>query len=51
MLEREPGGEEQRDNVGRFTGGLWELFPPREDPSLEGMRGQGDLPIYETPEG
>lgn len=51
MVEREPGGEEQRDNVGRYTGGLWELFPPREDAVLDGMRGQGDVPIYEAPAG
>jgi hypothetical protein len=51
MLEREPGGEEKSDNVGRFSGGLWELFPPSGDPSLDGMRGQGDLPIYQEPVG
>ena len=52
MLEREPGGEEQRDNVGRFTGGLWDIFPEAEDEVLDGMRRQGDLPIYQstTPE-
>lgn len=55
MLDREPGGEEQRDNAGRYTGGLWDIFPEQEDESLDGMRRQGDLPIYEatagTPEG
>jgi hypothetical protein len=51
MLDREPGGDEQRDNVGRFTGGLWEIFPPSDDASLDGMRGQGDLPIYQQPVG
>lgn len=52
MLEREPGeGEETSDNVGRFSGGLWEVFPPSGDASLDGMRGQGDLPIYQQPVG
>lgn len=52
MLEREPGDtEETSDNVGRFSGGLWELFPPSGDEALDGMRGQGDLPIYQQPVG
>jgi hypothetical protein len=52
MLEREPGdGEETSDNVGRFSGGLWEIFPPSDDAVLDGMRGQGDLPIYQQPVG
>jgi len=46
MLDRQPGGEEKHDNVGRFTGGLWDVFPPSDDPSLDGMRGQGDVPIF-----
>jgi hypothetical protein len=52
MLEREPSGEESRDNVGRFTGGLWSIFPESGAEVLDGMRGQGDLPIYHlaTPE-
>ncbi len=52
MLEREPGdSEETSDNVGRFSGGLWEVFPPSGDAVLDGMRGQGDLPIYQQPVG
>lgn len=52
MLEREPGdSEETSDNVGRFTGGLWEVFPPGGDPVLDGMRGQGDLPIFQQSAG
>ncbi len=52
MLERQPGeGEETSDNVGRFSGGLWEVFPPSGDAVLDGMRGQGDLPIYQQPVG
>jgi hypothetical protein len=47
MLGREPSGEEKVDNVGRFSGGLWEMFPPSGDASLDGMRGQGDLPIFQ----
>lgn len=52
MLDREPGGEEERDNVGRFSGGLWEVFPEADAEVLDGMRRQGDLPIYQaaTPE-
>jgi hypothetical protein len=51
MLERQPGGEEQRDNVGRFSGGLWDIFPEAEDAALDGMRRQGDLPIYQAQPG
>ncbi|MDQ4045516.1 MAG: hypothetical protein M3173_08735 [Chloroflexota bacterium] len=47
MLEREPGGEESRDNVGRFSGGLWDIFPDQDAEVLDGMRRQGDLPIYQ----
>ncbi|HEV2128991.1 MAG TPA: hypothetical protein VGR22_10270 [Thermomicrobiales bacterium] len=47
MLEREPGGEESRDNVGRFSGGLWDIFPEQDAEVLDGMRRQGDLPIYQ----
>lgn len=48
MLDREPGDEEQRDNVGRYTGGLWNIFPEQDNDSLDGMRRQGDLPVYEA---
>lgn len=48
MLDREPGGEEERDEVGRFSGGLWEIFPEQNAAVLDGMRFQGDLPIYEA---
>lgn len=52
MLDREPGGEEEQDNVGRFSGGLWDVFPEENAQVLDGMRRQGDLPIYQsaTPE-
>lgn len=52
MLNREPGGEETQDNVGRFSGGLWDIFPEQDAVVLDGMRRQGDLPIYQvgTPE-
>lgn len=52
MLDREPEGEESRDNVGRFTGGLWNIFPEEDAAALDGMRRQGDLSIYQAqPEG
>lgn len=52
MLEREPGdSEETSDNVGRFSGGLWDIFPSGSDEALDGMRGQGDLPIYQRAAG
>jgi hypothetical protein len=51
MLDRPPGGEEKVDNVGRFSGGLWDIFPPSGDASLDGMRGQGDVPIFQQPVG
>ena len=47
MLEREPGGEVEQDEMGRHTGGNWSLFPEEDDAVLEGMRRQGDLPIYQ----
>jgi|GEM_PF-4665335 len=50
MLEREPGGDVERDEMGRFTGGNWSIFPEEDDPVLEGMRRQGDLPIYQPVE-
>ena len=50
MVEREPGGEETRDNVGRFSGGLWDTFPEPDNDVLDGMRRQGDLPIYQGAE-
>lgn len=50
MLEREPDGDESQDGVGRFTGGLWEIFPDQDDESLDGMTRQGDLPIYTMPD-
>lgn len=49
MLEREPGGDVAQDETGRFTGGNWSIFPEEDDASLEGMRRQGDLPIYQPP--
>jgi hypothetical protein len=48
MLGREPGAEESRDNVGRFSGGLWEMFPEQDAQVLDDMRRQGDLPIYQA---
>lgn len=54
MLEREPGDDVEQDEMGRHTGGNWSIFPEEDDPALEGMRRQADLPIYQpnaaTPE-
>ncbi len=50
MLDRQPGGDEQQDNLGRFSGGLWDIFPEAEDTVLDEMRRQGDLPIYQAPD-
>lgn len=48
MLEREPSGEAERDDVGQFSGGLWEIFPEPGDEVLDGMTRQADLPIYDS---
>lgn len=47
MLEREPGGDVEQDEMGRYTGGNWSIFPEQDDRVLEDMRRQGDLPIYQ----
>lgn len=47
MTEREPDDNDvEIGEMGRFTGGDWAIFPEEDDPTLEDMRWQGDLPIY-----
>lgn len=50
MLDREPGDDVASDDLGRFSGGLWEIFPTQDDAVLEGMSRQGELPIYSAPD-
>ncbi len=49
MLDREPGEDAvELDDMGRFTGGNWSIFPEQEDASLDNLQRQGDLPLYDS---
>ncbi|MBA2289196.1 MAG: hypothetical protein H0V98_02285, partial [Chloroflexia bacterium] len=48
MLDRELGEDDvEVSETGRFTGGNWSIFPEQDDPSLDDMQRQGDLPLYD----
>ncbi|MBA2758912.1 MAG: hypothetical protein H0U38_04390 [Chloroflexia bacterium] len=49
MLDREPGEDAvEVDDMGRFTGGNWSIFPEQEDAPLDNLQRQGDLPLYDS---